>query len=551
VKNTLAILLLATALTGRAQAQRGIDMHLYSPAVDGYGLFATERAQTAPRFTWGFLLSSDFAQHPFRLDMYDAVSMQPTRQSIIDYQIVTHLGGYFGLTDWLQLAFDLPMSAQAFTSAYGTYGAADDPHIVRSGFYAADPYTNIPPSDGGPLDMRIALKGRFFRRSGFALGAKVELTLPFGDDSAFLGDSGVTVRPVFIADFTRGPVTIAANVGAILRQSTTVLDPHDVATKVADPRVLLDSGHELIWSAGIGYRFVHWAQLLAEINGYTPLTGVVKDHTADVIGGLRFFPMRRVAVSVAAGANVFSGALRHDEFRVLAGLSWSPAEITTSTGGSDIDGDGVPDALDQCPSEPEDRDGFQDDDGCPEPDNDGDGIPDAQDKCPNEPEDRDGFQDDDGCPDADNDGDGIPDAADKCPNEPETRNGIDDDDGCPDSGGRIVTAEPGAVVIAESILFDANQSALPKSAAATLDKVAERLRARPDVRTIRLEGRAEASEKKPQPLSQARAEAIRAALIQRGIEPARLQAVGYGASRPFDKGKSARNRSVEFIVVTQ
>ena len=43
-------------------------------------------------------------------------------------------------------------------------------------------------------------------------------------------------------------------------------------------------------------------------------------------------------------------------------------------------------------------------------DNDGDGIPDALDKCPNEPEDNDGFQDEDGCPDSDNDGDGIPDA---------------------------------------------------------------------------------------------------------------------------------------------
>ncbi|HTR72990.1 MAG TPA: outer membrane beta-barrel protein, partial [Solirubrobacteraceae bacterium] len=65
-------------------------------------------------------------------------------------------------------------------------------------------------------------------------------------------------------------------------------------------------------------------------------------------------------------------------------------------------------------------------------DRDHDGIPDAQDKCPDQPEDKDGFQDDDGCPDPDNDGDGIPDAVDKCPNEPETKNGYQDEDGCPD-----------------------------------------------------------------------------------------------------------------------
>jgi hypothetical protein len=100
--------------------------------------------------------------------------------------------------------------------------------------------------------------------------------------------------------------------------------------------------------------------------------------------------------------------------------------------GTDRDGDGIADAFDKCPDEPEDKDGFQDADGCPDPDNDMDGIPDAKDQCPNEPEDKDGFQDEDGCPDPDNDKDGIPDVKDKCPNEPETFNGYQDEDGCPD-----------------------------------------------------------------------------------------------------------------------
>jgi parallel beta-helix repeat protein len=65
----------------------------------------------------------------------------------------------------------------------------------------------------------------------------------------------------------------------------------------------------------------------------------------------------------------------------------------------DSDNDGIPDSYDQCPNEPEDYDGFQDEDGCPDPDNDKDGIPDVSDKCPNTPEDIDGYLDDDGCPD--------------------------------------------------------------------------------------------------------------------------------------------------------
>ncbi|HEY0253868.1 MAG TPA: outer membrane beta-barrel protein, partial [Kofleriaceae bacterium] len=91
------------------------------------------------------------------------------------------------------------------------------------------------------------------------------------------------------------------------------------------------------------------------------------------------------------------------------------APVTQPKPPLDTDGDGIPDATDKCPKEPEDKDGFQDEDGCPDPDNDGDGIPDATDKCPLEAEDKDNFQDDDGCPDPDNDDDGIPDAADKCP----------------------------------------------------------------------------------------------------------------------------------------
>ncbi len=94
----------------------------------------------------------------------------------------------------------------------------------------------------------------------------------------------------------------------------------------------------------------------------------------------------------------------------------------------DSDGDGIPDDIDQCPDQPEDMDGFEDQDGCPDLDNDQDGIYDVNDACPNLPEDFDGFQDQDGCPDYDNDQDGIPDSTDKCPNVP----GPASNNGCPE-----------------------------------------------------------------------------------------------------------------------
>jgi outer membrane protein OmpA-like peptidoglycan-associated protein len=99
---------------------------------------------------------------------------------------------------------------------------------------------------------------------------------------------------------------------------------------------------------------------------------------------------------------------------------------------TDNDEDGIPDANDKCPNEPETKNGMKDSDGCPDGDKDGDGIEDGDDKCPGSAEDKDGFEDKDGCPELDNDGDGILDTADKCPNKKEDRDGWKDGDGCPE-----------------------------------------------------------------------------------------------------------------------
>jgi hypothetical protein len=146
---------------------------------------------------------------------------------------------------------------------------------------------------------------------------------------------------------------------------------------------------------------------------------------------------------------------------VLAALGCRATAPETRPEDSDSDDDGVADVTDLCPQEREDADGFEDWDGCPDPgngavtwslagvdaaapappdpglalrDTDADGINDDVDVCPTDGEDRDGFEDGDGCPDLDNDRDRIPDAGDKCPNDPETYNALDDDDGCPDVG---------------------------------------------------------------------------------------------------------------------
>ncbi|HEX2957215.1 MAG TPA: OmpA family protein, partial [Chitinispirillaceae bacterium] len=120
----------------------------------------------------------------------------------------------------------------------------------------------------------------------------------------------------------------------------------------------------------------------------------------------------------------------------------------------DSDKDGIDDKEDKCPDIPEDFDGFEDDDGCPDNDNDQDGIWDVADSCKNIAEDRDGFEDSDGCPDIDNDQDGVPDSLDKCPMEKEDKDNYKDDDGCPDidnDGDGVRDADDKCPILAEDI----------------------------------------------------------------------------------------------------
>jgi outer membrane protein OmpA-like peptidoglycan-associated protein len=229
----------------------------------------------------------------------------------------------------------------------------------------------------------------------------------------------------------------------------------------------------------------------------------------------------------------------------------------------DNDGDGVPDAQDQCPMEAEDKDGFQDEDGCPDLDNDGDGIPDDQDKCPNDAEDKDGFEDEDGCPDLDNDNDGVPDSQDQCPTEPETKNGYQDEDGCPDELPQKVKQFTGTI---EGINFKTASADLAAGSNRVLDKAVAVLKEYPDLR-VEIQGHTDDQPIKNskvfadnQALSQARADKVREYFISKGIDANRITSVGYGDSKPVVdptglKGTKlnaarAKNRRVEFQLVS-
>jgi outer membrane protein OmpA-like peptidoglycan-associated protein len=196
--------------------------------------------------------------------------------------------------------------------------------------------------------------------------------------------------------------------------------------------------------------------------------------------------------------------------------------MVTDVPDTDNDGDGIEDVNDKCPMEPEDKDNFQDDDGCPDFDNDGDGIPDSLDKCPNLPEDIDLFEDDDGCPDYDNDKDGIADTVDNCISEPETYNGYKDDDGCPDT--LIRPSEKETTVLntkLRAINFKTGSAELLPVSFAALDFIADFLKQYSHLR-YEIQGHTDdqGSDEYNLVLSAARAGTVRAYLLSKGIPKA-------------------------------
>jgi outer membrane protein OmpA-like peptidoglycan-associated protein len=245
----------------------------------------------------------------------------------------------------------------------------------------------------------------------------------------------------------------------------------------------------------------------------------------------------------------------------------------------DADGDRIPDEIDQCPNEPEDKDRFQDEDGCPDLDNDNDGILDVDDKCPNDPEDVDGFEDQDGCPDPDNDGDGILDVDDQCPNDPgpPENNGCPDPDrdgdgvpdridNCPDEPGtaehhgcqekQLVVIGEGQLEILEKVYFKKGSAKLQKRSWALLDNVAAVLIAHPEIKKLRIEGHSDKSGslKFNMILSKKRANTVVRYLVGRGqVSKSRLVAQGFGPKKPLmpdakTKEEQAMNRRVEFHI---
>jgi outer membrane protein OmpA-like peptidoglycan-associated protein len=417
----IALSLLAVQREARAQATTapvipssnggGFDTHLFRPAMDSKGLFTVNGSDILGKNDVSFGLVIDYAH---------ALLRTPYGGQLIDHSFQGTLQFNYGLANLLVLGLDLPIDLASGGQQLDSNG---NPQAV---------YTNL----WGPD--KLALQGIGYvgahakwRITKVEHGFGLALGLQIGDGLSGTAqnagaDNGFWYWPQVIAEKrfgSKGQFRIAVNAGYRGHSATTTTLPLEDGGKFVD-------GSLFTFNGGVSWRVLDALDLVGETYGtYLLASGADSDQrlSNEAVGGIKVFVERNSYLMLGAGARYTKGFEAADE-RAFLGFIFEPSI-------GDRDGDGIKDDVDQCPDDPEDFDGFKDEDGCPDPDNDNDGILDVDDRCPNVPEDREGIEDTDGCPegkDGDRDGDGIVDSKDKCPDDPEDRDGFQDEDGCPD-----------------------------------------------------------------------------------------------------------------------
>ena len=223
---------------------------------------------------------------------------------------------------------------------------------------------------------------------GFGLAALGELTFPTGSGTSFMSEGGPTGTVRFLADVSTALANVQASLGYMVRGTEEIWPAGGPGS--------LTFGNAVPWTLGV---LVHPSAFHADperrqtwevaLHGSLP-GGPTGPFGAGQPGSAAESPALlgfsdRIALGhsrdgfVLAGVDVgIDHAVGVPSFRAVLGLGFTYRD-------HDRDSDGVPDDKDQCPTLPEDRDGFEDADGCPEADNDNDGVVDREDACPNVP----------------------------------------------------------------------------------------------------------------------------------------------------------------------
>jgi outer membrane protein OmpA-like peptidoglycan-associated protein len=419
----IAAVLFAVSARAGAEPAGNIDLNAFHPAMDSRGYLTVNASQVLGDKELSFGLGSlDWGHSLLKLDG------RGNTYSIDDIIAATLIGAFGLHVGPAELEF-----------------GASVPFLIMSGDRGPDQGQNQFKLDGqGVGNIGLHFKTRFLKTSRaphLGLGVIASLYLPttnptdrfIGEAKGAAGGASSKLVPqvmgILDKEFGRtGDLRISLNAGIKIRSTETFTNSDGGIDNAPTTGTSIVAGSEIPWGVGIAYALSRQKfDIVGEVYGAIPLGDHENYMPLEALGGVKLYLARNSFLSLGAGVGlVDKGA--SPGFRAMIGIVFEPNI-------GDRDGDGIKDDIDKCPDEPEDFDGFEDEDGCPDPDNDRDGIPDVDDKCPDIPEDKNGIEDDDGCPERannDRDGDGIPDDVDKCPDQPEDKDGFQDEDGCPD-----------------------------------------------------------------------------------------------------------------------
>jgi outer membrane protein OmpA-like peptidoglycan-associated protein len=566
---------LALTVAPSAALAQSVTLDQFRPAETAEDGFAISRPDDRGHLRMGAQLSLDYGLNPLVFESERGVGSSE-QFSVVEHQLAAQLGVSLGLFDRVVVYLGLPIN------------------LVMQGLDVNSPLymgTGIAPADGAGLgDIWLGGRVRLFgeRDEIFALSLQATFGLPSAmwsnQAQRYSGEQGLVIHPELLGELRfGGGWRVGLNLGARMRST--------------DQARLVDAGlgisHELTY--GLGLTMPIWSDaegrtVTGHLEGYGAGTfealGSRELSPFEALLGVRVQPVCGVTIGLAGGPGLSRGYGTPD-FRGVLSAGFSDSQCTTPVvptvepGPADTDGDGILDPEDTCPTEPEDVDRFQDQDGCPDPDNDQDGILDVSDSCPMEPEDIDQFEDTDGCPDPDNDLDGLPDTIDQCPNDPEDVDGFEDTDGCPDpdndqdtvldvndqcplAPGRPadngcpravrLDTETGQIFILQRVEFATNRDVILDRSFPVLEEVRAVIGANPQLTRLRVEGHTDdrGRDAANLDLSRRRAASVMRWLVEHGIDGSRLEAWGCGELHPAEANSTAdgrqANRRVEFHI---
>ena len=530
-------------------------------ASDRNGLIDLESGVVTPHLAWDAGLWLGYARSPLVLTR---LSDNRRLGSLVANRIGGSLVASLGLFEYVEAGLELPLILYQNR-------ASDAPNALIPGTSLAGlSSTNVG-------DLRVQAKVRLLRQEahGISLAIMPAVGLPSSRGHAYSGTSGVQFVPELLLSRSFGRLHAGANLGANLRRRSVSLNQ------------TIDS--ELTAHLGLGYRFDGVqasparglpleldASVSAAVAARNAFAKRNQDHlearlmaSYDLTRRLRLFvgggmglargwgtPDARGFIGARFGGRPEAVPRDRDRDGIVDAQDRCPDQPETRNGYQDedgcpdrvpdvdSDGDGLVDRLDACPQQAEDRDGFEDADGCPDPDNDGDGVLDAVDRCPLQP----GPADNGGCPELDTDGDGIPDRRDPCPNAP----GPAEHQGCPNEPQVILSSEK--IELLENINFKLGSADIDPVSLSLLDSVAAVIKSHPQIARVRVEGHTDNRGRAAfnLTLSQRRCDAVVRYLIKQGIDPSRLLAQGFGQTVPIGDNTTAegrqKNRRVMFNI---